>query len=169
MSVQGCLVLVIALGAAWMDLLWEKVTNPWIWISWAVGLIYQISSYGPRGIGVYIGGMLTPILVLLPLFLFRMMGAGDVKLFSALGGIIGFSAILQGIALSFLFGAILSAAFVIVCGNLSERLWYFANYITRFSHTKTIVPYYRRGQYAENIHFTIPVLLGMMLYVGGFY
>lgn len=169
MTTQVCLVLLISVGAACMDLMWERISNSWIWSSWIVGILFQLQFHGTRGIGIYLTGAAVPFVILFPLFLFRMLGAGDVKLFSALGGIVGFSAIVKGMAISFLFGAVFSAAFLVVCGNMADRFKYLLHYFIRFENTRCIAPYFKRGKRMENIHFTIPILLGMMLYAGGFY
>ena len=71
--------------------------------------------------------------------------------------------------LAFLFGGLLSAAILFTCGNFGPRLAYFSHYISTMLQTKKRLPYYRRGKRPENIHFTVPILLGVMLYAGGFY
>lgn len=163
------LVLTIAATAAGMDLISEKIANKLILFFWITGLGYQIGFWGTAGIWRFFKGAMIPIILLFGLFLFRMLGAGDIKLLSALGGIMGITAVLKCILLSFLIGAVLSAAFIAACGNLWQRLRYFTEYIHRFSCTREIQPYYRPGKQIENIHFGVPVLLSVMLYAGGFY
>lgn len=169
MSLSACLALIIALGAVCMDLLWDKVSNQWIFCAWIVGISYQLLCLGIQGAKVYLIGAVLPILLLFPLFFFRMLGAGDIKLFSALGGIIGYSAIIRSIIISFFIGAVFSAAFLLVCGNGAERFHYFFQYLSDYKRTGRLEPYFKRGKQVENIHFTVPILLGMLLYAGGFY
>ena len=112
---------------------------------------------------------MIPILVLFPLFRFRMLGPGDIKLFSALGGVMGAGDILVCMAISFVCGGILSLVFLLLYGELVSRLRHFAVYIQFVISNRKIVPYYRKGQQWENLHFTIPVLMGVILYAGGVY
>ena len=92
--------------------------------------------------------MLLPLLLLFPLFLFRMMGAGDIKLLSVLGGLLGTGTILRSMICSFLLGALLSFAFLMACGNLSERLSYFLRYIRACSRHRRI-----RNQDVQSLKF----------------
>lgn len=163
------LVLVIALAATCLDITFEKISNECIIFFWLTGLFYQLVTHGIVGGLYFFSGALIPLVILFLLFVFRMLGAGDIKLLSALGGIMGAGAVIKCIAVSFLVGAVLSAAFIVVCGNLRQRLRYFADYFNHFANTKEISPYYKPGRQVENIHFSIPILLSVMLYAGGFY
>ena len=85
-----------------------------------------------RGSGYFLFGMLFPILALYILFYFHMLGAGDIKLLSAVGGFLGVPAILKCMIVSFLSGAVLSIGIILVCGNLPQRLTKFFNYFQTY-------------------------------------
>ncbi len=155
--------------AVLMDLSLGKVRNWWICILWTAGMMYQMLVGGWWGAGYFIMGSLLPVVVLYPLFRFRMLGPGDIKLFSALGGVMGVGAVCTCMIVSFLCGGILSLVILLYCGNLHSRLRYFAEYIQNLIHNKKIIPYYTAGNRVENIHFTVPVLMGVLLYAGGLY
>lgn len=87
-----------------------------------------------------------------------MLGPGDIKLFCALGGIMGVHDIWRCIEFSFLAGAVISLAILIFCGNPAERLRYLTSYLEDYLRTGIRKPYYHRGFALENFHFTIPVL-----------
>lgn len=169
MSVRLWLILIIAGSAVFMDFLMEKVVNSFICLGWIIGFFYQIFNQGSEGLLIFIKGISIPFFLLLPLFYFRMLGAGDVKLFSVLGGILGGTVILKVMFCSFCLGAVLSLAFLISCGNLKERFSYFFNYFYQYYQTGIVCPYMTKGRQAENFHFTVPVFLGIMLYAGGLY
>ena len=71
--------------------------------------------------------------------------------------------------LSFAFGAVISLAILILCGNLRSRLRYFTDYFIRFSVTKKLDSYMIRGSRMEHMHFSVPVLMSVLLFVGGVY
>ena len=129
MSLQHCLVLTAASGAVLMDLKTGEIANGWIVILWLIGFLTEVLSRGAIGFLTFLFGALLPILTLFWLFCFRMIGAGDIKLFSALGGFLGPVAILKCICLSFAFGAILSIGILLICGNIRQRLFKFTIYI----------------------------------------
>ena len=118
MSLQHCLVLTVATGAVWMDLRTRRIANEWIITAWIAGLVTQLIRYGAAGAGIFLFGMLFPILALYILFYFHMLGAGDIKLLSAVGGFLGVPAILKCMIVSFLSGAVLSIGIILLIPNL---------------------------------------------------
>lgn len=168
MTAAGFLALILALGAVEMDLRSRRIANAWLAAGWAVGFWIQLSP-GGRGAAAFAAGSLLPLALLAVLFWFRMLGAGDIKLLSALGGLMGASAVLQCIFWSFLFGAVFSIGILSACGSWSQRLSYFFHYIKEYLTTKTRVPYRKGNEGAECLHFSVPVLMGTLLWIGGFY
>lgn len=168
MSFATGMALFFSAGAVCTDLFLEKVPNKWILLGLAAGAGYQGLSHGAGGMPLFLGGVFLPLLLLFPLFCFRMMGAGDIKLMAVLGGILGVSGILKGMFCAVILGAVLSLAFLISCGNLRERFSYFFHYLKVCKEEHCPVPYGKQGAQAENLHFTVPILLGIMLYAGGF-
>ena len=79
-------------------------------------------------LGSWICGLLVPILILGILFIFRMLGAGDIKLLSVIGSMIGPTKILNCISYSFLIGAVISAALMIQAALSASE--FFTYYIT---------------------------------------
>lgn len=175
MSLQRCLVLAAATGAVWTDLRLGRIRNEWILTAWLAGLLTQIFRFGIAGAWEFLVGAAIPILCLYWLFYFHMLGAGDIKLLSVIGGFLGFPAIFMCIVFSFIFGAILSFGIILVCGNLLQRLTIFILYFQNYFQTKRYdqraepVPYYSGKWGMECIHFSVPVLLGVLLWIGGFY
>lgn len=98
-----------------------------------------------------------------------MLGPGDIKIFCALGGIMGSAKILWCIWFSFLCGAGISLAVLFCCGGIWQRMAYLATYLMEYLRTGSPKPYYRRESTLENIHFTVPIFMSVMLYTGGLY
>lgn len=164
-----CLLVVFTIGAVGMDLFRQKIENGWICLGWLTGLVFQICQHQGNGVLSFILGSIVPIAFLYVLFLFRMMGAGDIKLLSVIGGLMGPVSILHCLFFSLLFGAIVSFVVLIMCDNLFTRLRYFTEYFKRLLETKEILPYMVRGKRMENVHFSVPIFMGVLLYVGGMY
>lgn len=153
-----------------MDLRTAKVDNGWILFSIGMGLGIRLWEEGAAGLISFAAGCLLPLVVLGGLFLFHMMGAGDIKLFCALGSAWGARAVWKCILVSFILGAGISIAILISEGNISQRFQYFLRYIDETVKTGQIRPYSRRDISAlESFHFTVPVFLSVVLYAGGVY
>lgn len=170
MPVYTGLPVIIAAVAVVMDLRTAKVDNGWILFSIVQGFFIQCLVQGWTGICTFLAGALVPILVLGGLFVLRMLGPGDIKLFCALGSIMGAAAIVKCILISLFLGASISAAILISNGGFRQRFHYFFQYFQELAQSGKVKPYYRKGMsYMENFHFTVPVFLSVMLYAGGVY
>lgn len=160
----------MAAAAVVMDIRTAKVDNGWILFCLVTGFAARILKDGFGAAPDFLAGAALPLLVLGSLFVFRMLGPGDIKLLSALGGILGTEKILKCILCSLFIGAGISAAILISNGDISRRFLYFIQYIRELSETGERKPYYRKGMTPlENFHFTVPVFLSVVLYAGGVY
>lgn len=162
--------IVTAAVALLMDLRTSRVDNGWILFSIGVGLVFKTLAGGLSALlGAFLG-ILFPLLLLGGLFVFRMLGPGDIKLFCALGCMLGSGAIGKCILVSLFLGACISLAILISVGAFRQRFRYFAQYIREYVSTGQKKPYYKKDMAAlENFHFTVPVFLSVMLYAGGVY
>ena len=107
----------IAAGCAvLMDVQRTKVDNGWLLFCMLISLCTRLWEKDLGSLGNWICGLLIPVLLLGVLFLFRMLGAGDIKLLSVLGSLMGPVKILNCMFYSFLIGAVLSAALMVSSG-----------------------------------------------------
>lgn len=152
-----------------MDLIQMQIKNSWILCSLFMGFTLCFFEKGTRGIPAFVLGMIIPAVLLGWLYYFRMIGAGDIKLLCALGGIMGPKSSLECIWFSFLAGACISLAVLVFCNDSEERIAYLIRYLKDYAKTGMKKPYYTKGEAAENIHFSVPIFMSVMLYAGGIY
>ena len=117
-----------------MDISSMRISNGWILCSLLTGFLFCFSRNG-NGPYEFFLGVTIPAAALGWLFVFRMLGPGDIKLFCALGGIMGVHDIWRCIEFSFLAGAVISLAILIFCGNPAERLLYLTSYLEDYLRT----------------------------------
>ena len=163
------LLLTIAGVSVIMDLYSMKVKNNWILCSLLAGAGSCFWKSGFAGLIRFVPGVLVPLAILGWMFYFRMLGSGDIKVFCALGGIMGPAKILWCIWFSFLCGAGISLAVLICYTGIRKRMSYLAAYLAECIRTGRPKPYYQTGNTLENIHFTVPIFMSVMLYTGGLY
>lgn len=183
MACLVCLLLIAVLD----DIKSWKISNHLILIGILAGIIYDIYEYGWTGISIWLPGVILPIILLFPLFLIKVLGAGDIKLFSVIGSFYGASYVLQSIAAAFILGAVMSLIYLIKNKLLLKRFFYLFHYIqsiiTNFtvaresaktdcnneniSCHKIIEPYHnlKIHGYEGAIHFSIAVLGGFLLQI----
>ncbi|MBS6193963.1 MAG: prepilin peptidase [Clostridiales bacterium] len=146
-----------------MDIKWEKVYNFWSYGGWLSCLIVRGISEGSVDWGGALTGTAVPLFILFPLFLGKMIGTGDIKVFAVLGCAMGAGKILQCMILAFLLGAVISLPVLIFRCNIRERFAYFFTYLNQVFTTKTFPAYLAPGKRPENIHFTIPIFGSVLL------
>lgn len=78
----------------------------------------------PREIGILfaLGGLCVGLGTLLPLYFFRVMGAGDVKLMAMVGAFLGASAAFGAVMATLLAGGVLAIAFAVCSGRFVRLL-----------------------------------------------
>lgn len=111
-----------------------------------------------EGIKCSVIGVIVPVVILFILFLLRFLGAGDIKLFSAVGAFTGIS-ILKIILYAFISGGVISIIYII------------GNYILSFANRNNISEVKLKeetgtgGLHKRRIHFSLAVLVGVIYYM----
>ena len=157
-------------AAVVLDFKTWRIPNWLVLIGMETGIFVTIQREGWRMGGIQVVlGIVLPIALLFLLFQFGFLGAGDIKLLSVIGSMIGPTKILNCISYSFLIGAVISAALMISSGIVCQRIHYLLHYISAYFKTGKREPYYKSGMPLENFHFTVPIFLSALLYAGGVY
>lgn len=167
------LFIVLAVAAA-MDLLFDKIYNEWILISVAAGLSYAAWQRGGYGILSAVIAMAVPVMLLYPLFRIGALGAGDVKLLAAAGCFLTVRETIICLGISLFLGAVLSLLKMLAERNFIQRMKYLLSYIFDVWKSREWKFYRedaadRKKRREGKIHFSLPVLLGVVIYKGGFY
>ena len=117
--------------------------------------------------------MSLAFVLLYPLFKIGVLGAGDVKIFIMIGSFVEAEEFIAILDSAFVIGAVFSLVKLLVEHNGRERLCYFLSYISDVVRTRKWKIYgeYMREDYQQyrrnKIHFTVPVLFGVVLQMGG--
>lgn len=128
------------------DLYNYKVSNSIILYGFIVAFIGNVLNYGMNGIITWFIGGITPIAILFLLYLFHMIGASDIKVFSVIGSFLGVSFVIQSMIIAFIIGAVISLIILIRNQNLLSRVHYFLDYLVVTTQSKKIYPYYIKSE-----------------------
>ena len=129
--VGGMVFTTVLLIACVADLRTRRIPNGLVGVLGAAGLVYSAAS-GPLGQGLMhgIGGLGVGLLIWIPFYLLRLLGAGDVKLFAAAGAWLGPAATLEAALLAGIVGGVMAAAWLIWRQGLRQTafipLWFVA-------------------------------------------
>ena len=117
-DLRSATLVVLLVVAAAVDLRTMRIPN-WLTLAGAVlGLVFSAAipwellgwRWGLQGMAWAFGGMLVGILALLPLYVLRVMGAGDVKLMGVVGAFVGLQQILPAVLTVFVAGGLVALA-----------------------------------------------------------
>lgn len=193
-------ILLIAGIAACLDLAYARIPNLFLLISLAAGAAARILAvcaasdvlpvampaqpafFGavPRPPAGWIGGVILPVLLLFPVWHFRMIGAGDIKLFSVLGFFAGAGDILWLMFWSFAIGAVFSIGILSANGNASERFSCLILFVRerlsgngkgRLKPYREKLPEEEGGKVrrSSEMHFAVAVFMAAIMYTGRFF
>lgn len=102
----------IAVG---MDLKYMRISNRLILIGLGMALIQRFFCEGIRGVLTGICQISFPVIVLYLLFLIGALGAGDIKLFSVIGGFVNFKILVWCMIYAFAAAGVFSLGKVLYC------------------------------------------------------
>jgi prepilin peptidase CpaA len=160
---SNLVLLVILIAAVILDFKYMKISNRLILIGMILALVFCV-IYGRRipDVLYVLWNISFPVIVLYLFYLMGAIGAGDVKLFSVIGGFVNFKELVLCMICSFTIGAVISLGKMLICGTLWEGLHngsaYFKGLI-RGEHRR-----YGHGskEKRNQIHFSLSILLGFL-------
>ena len=168
------LAILVASASAVMDLRSDRIDNLWLLTGAFLALAAHLTAGRAKSLPDYILGAFLPVILLFPLFLIRVLGAGDIKLFSVLGLFMGTHAVLHLILRSFAAGAVLALFLLVTRRIVRQRFRYFIEYIRSCAVSGRVLAYRREAlpersvtAAPELMHFTVPILAGVLLWAAG--
>ncbi|QGH34097.1 prepilin peptidase [Gracilibacillus salitolerans] len=114
MAIHFYILFVYLLIAFYMDVRYSKIPN-WLTISGVVvGLLYHVATGLIGGLLFSLLGIVISLFVLILLYLFKALSAGDVKLFAGIGAISGMEFSLYGILYSVIVAGLIGLILIII-------------------------------------------------------
>ncbi len=159
--------LCITMAAVLCDLRSGRIPNALIVTGLLCGFAYQILANGLIGVLLFLGGSGLPALLFSVLFFFRMIGAGDIKLLCVPGAFLGPVHGLACLIFAVLSGGLISLILMVRHGNMYVRLQYFSEYVSSYCRDKIWRPYLSGADEDARFCFSVPILLGVLCYIGG--
>ena len=164
------LVFLILVPAVICDIRTDRIPNSIIVVGFLTGMIYQSIHHGIYGILQGMASAMIPFIVLFPIFTIRGLGAGDIKLLAVAGTFLSVDKSKHCLIFSLIFGAVFALIKMLYQRNFIERIQYFISYVRRVYETGHFFKYNTEATDATSkIHMSIPILLAVLLGIGGFY
>lgn len=149
------------LAANGVDFRKRKIPNRLILLLLGSGAVLRLCLEGGSGLAGWACGLL-PAFVLLPFFALRMLGAGDIKLLAALGGVLGARAACVLLAASFLVSGTLGVGILVVKKSFRRRFEALGQYLRACFLTRSVLPYDQNAA-EEKFAFSYGITGGLAL------
>ena len=122
-ALQDYILFVLIAVAFYTDVRYKKLPN-WLTASaMLVGVVYHLIASGVDGLVFSFLGLLVGGGIFLVLYLFKVIGAGDVKLFAAIGAIIGINIVLYIMMYSVIYAAVLAIIILLITKTFISKLF----------------------------------------------
>ena len=157
--------------ASYYDLRYDRIPNRLLIVFGLFVVLFNLIVYTLKVPGMLIDtvgaiesltGLLIPLIVLLPLWLIKAIGAGDIKLLMVMGLSLGTEIILIGFY-SFIVSALIGLFYLVKRGVLMNRMCAVFEHIVLVSNKKRVIEYKNGTKSADavTVAFAPCVLIGL--------
>jgi prepilin peptidase CpaA len=155
------LVLLLLVGTAVVLDFWSfKISNRLIAAGYVLAFAFRFAQGGVQEVLTVLWNISFPVIILYLFYRMRAIGAGDVKLFSMIGGFMNFGEVVRCIAFSFVIGAVFSFAKLVYYHNLRSGLKAGGSYLWQLL-GGNLEEYKPAGDTKQHvIHFSSAIFLG---------
>jgi len=113
----------LAIVIAYMDIRYRRIPNKLVLAILIVGLTMNTLFGGSHGLLLSLGGLGVSFGIMFFLHVFGTMGAGDVKLFAAIGAVNGLSLVVPTLMLVALTGGVLAIFMMVYSGRVQRTMF----------------------------------------------
>ena len=158
----------LAIVIAYYDVRYRRIPNPFVLATLAAGLAVNAIFGGLAGVGESLMGCGLGFVLMFMLHVFGAMGAGDVKLFAAIGAVIGAHLILPTFVVVVLTGGLLALVSIIRAGmvvtTMQRVLQIFVGMLPGWQLPKFAVPADRRYTIPYGVAITLGSIISMAIF-----
>lgn len=152
----------LVLIAVVMDLKSMRISNRLILVGLGSALILRLLRGGIYDMFLGIILISFPVILLFLLFRLGALGAGDIKLFSLIGGFVNFKELIECMVYAFICAAVFSFLKMLCFGTLLSSLQNVGSYIRQIS-KDGVVPYQVLYGRKSKLHFSVAIFAGLCL------
>jgi prepilin peptidase CpaA len=158
----------LALVVTYYDVRYRRIPNTFVLATLATGLAVNAFAGGLSGALVSLGGCAIGFVLMFMLHVFGAMGAGDVKLFAAIGSVVGSSLVLPTFFVVVLTGGVLGVVTMLRAGavraTLHNTLMLLLGLLPGWKMPRVAVPADRRKTIPYGVAITFGSLISLVLF-----
>ena len=158
----------LAVLITYYDARYRRIPNAFVLATLAAGLAVNTVSGGWQGAWSSAGGCLLAFVLMFMLHVFGAMGAGDVKLFAAIGSVVGAPLVVPTFLTVVLTGGVLALVTMVRGGIVKETLWrvvqIFVGLLPGWEMPRFAVPAERRHTIPYGVAITFGSLISLAIF-----
>ncbi|HJR06547.1 MAG TPA: A24 family peptidase [Pyrinomonadaceae bacterium] len=166
--VSSALLIPLAVVITYYDARYRRIPNAFVLATLVAGLSTNAIIGGFEGALTSLGGCALAFALMFMLHIFGAMGAGDVKLFAAIGSVVGTSLVVPTFLVVVLVGGALAAVTMFRAGTVKETMWrvvqIFIGFLPGWEMPRFSVPAERRYTIPYGVAITIGSLISVALF-----
>lgn len=152
------------------DIKYHRIPNVFIVVGLVSAFFGRFWQQGIIGVGMSLMSMMLPFFLLFPLFVMRMIGAGDIKFLCMLAIMLVPAQVIFLLFYACFIGGLWAAVKIIREKSFRRRFVYLKNYVVNNIAGKSVEKYFRKEEgYRDTISFALPIGLSYLLHLGGMY
>lgn len=169
---SGIFILFYSVGLAIVgyDIKEHRVPNKLVFVGIADAFLLCLLDGGVISCARAFISMMVPFVLLFPVYVLGMIGAGDIKFLCMLSVLLNWGQTLYLIFYACVLGSIWSLVRMLRNKSLIRRFQYFKDYVISFSTQTGVKKYFSpEGGYEDTIAFALPIGISYILHLGGMY
>jgi prepilin peptidase CpaA len=166
--VSSALLVPLAVVITYYDARYRRIPNAFVLATLVAGLSVNTIINGTQGALTSLGGCALAFALMFMLHIFGAMGAGDVKLFAAIGSLVGTSLVVPTFLVVVLVGGALALVTMFRAGTVRETLWrvvqIFVGFLPGWEMPRFSVPAERRYTIPYGVAITLGSLISLVIF-----
>ena len=153
----------MAIMIVYMDVRYRRIPNKLVLMTLTGGIILNTLFGGAHGLVVSLGGFALAFGLMFFFHVFGTMGAGDVKLFAAIGAINGISLVLPTLLVVALTGGVLATGKMIYSGRVKTTMFGVMQFFYGLLPGQTVPRFAIPADRSYTLPYAVPICFGSLL------
>lgn len=153
----------MAVAITYMDVRYRRIPNKLVLVTLLGGLILNTFFGGSHGLVVSLGGFAFAFALMFFFHAFGTMGAGDVKLFAAIGAINGISLVLPTLLVVALTGGVLAIVKMVYSGRAKATMFGVMQFFYGLLPGQTVPRFDIPADRSYTLPYAVPICVGSLL------
>jgi len=159
----GLLLVPMAIAIAYMDIRYRRIPNKLVLVTLVGGLALNTLFAGTHGLMLSVGGFALAFALMFFFHVFGTLGAGDVKLFAAIGAVNGLSLVLPTLIVVAIMGALLAIGKMVYAGRARTTMFGVLQFFYGLLPGQRIPRFEIPADRSFTLPYAVPICFGSLL------